>query len=278
MQPFTGVLQSAVTEPALAPFISSLTYISGGIPGDNAPALERVLPGARIHLMVNLDEDEFRTYESGVVQRTSGAVLGGPGSRATVIDTHEQRHLVTVDFKLGGAAHFFKTPLSEARDQLVDLDKLWGLDGALLRERLLLAPSPEGKFRVLRSLLLRNLADAQAPDRAIPFAAAAFERGASVSDVTERLGLLPKTFVRRFRSRTGLTPKCFARVRRLRRLLASIDDPAATDWASLAASHGYADQSHLIHDFRELTGLTPAAYRPRSREEYNHVPLACAGD
>ncbi len=207
MQPFTGVLQSAVTEPALAPFISSLTYISGGIPGDNAPALERVLPGARIHLMVNLDEDEFRTYESGVVQRTSGAVLGGPGSRATVIDTHEQRHLVTVDFKLGGAAHFFKTPLSEARDQLVDLDKLWGLDGALLRERLLLAPSPEGKFRVLRSLLLRNLADAQAPDRAIPFAAAAFERGASVSDVTERLGLLPKTFVRRFRSGTGLSPE-----------------------------------------------------------------------
>ena len=273
MQPVTGVLQSAVTEPALAPFISSFTYISGGISGETATALERVLPGARIHVMVNLDADEFRTYESGVVQRTSGAVLGGPSSRATAIDTREQRHLVTVDFKLGGAAHFFKVPMAEASGQLLDLDQLWGRDGALLRERVLLAPSLEAKFQVLRSLLLRNLAGAQVPDCAVPFAAAAFECGATVSDVTERLGLLPKTFVRRFRSRTGLTPKLFARVRRLQRLLASIDDPAAADWSNLAASHGYADQSHLIHDFRELTGLTPAAYRPRSREEYNHVPL-----
>lgn len=277
MQPVTGVLQSAVTEPALAPFISSLTYISGADPGAATPALERVLPGARVHLMVNLDEDEFRTYERDVVQRTRGAVLGGPSSRATVIDTREQRHLVTVDFKLAGAAYFFQLPLAEAAG-LVDLDQLWGRDGALLRERLLLAPSPEAKFALLESVLLRHMADARAPDGAVPFAAAAFERGASVSDVTERLGLLPKTFVRRFRSGTGLTPKRFARIRRLQRLLASIDNPAAADWASLAGRHGYADQSHLIHDFRELTGLTPAAYRPRSREEHNHVPVACVAD
>jgi hypothetical protein len=42
--------------PILAPFIASLHYHQGEIP----MKLERVLPGGRIHVMVNLYEDEFR--------------------------------------------------------------------------------------------------------------------------------------------------------------------------------------------------------------------------
>jgi AraC-like DNA-binding protein len=44
-------------------------------------------------------------------------------------------------------------------------------------------------------------------------------------------------------------------------------------WAEVAMEHGYYDQAHLIHDFRELTGLTPTAYRPRAAHEWNHVPV-----
>ena len=251
----------------LAPFVESLEYIQG----ETVPALERILPAARVHLMVNLDQDEFRTYSGGVVYRTSGAILEGPHSRATVIDTIEQRHLLSVNFSLGGAARFFRIPLSETRDQLVDLDQLWGRDGAVLRERLLEAPDPQARLKIVESVLLRRLLDSQSPDPMIPFAARAFEQGASVSSVTARLGLLPKTFVRRFRGHTGLSPKRYSRVRRLQRLVSSVPQSGA-DWAALAALHGFTDQAHLIHDFRELTGLTPASYRPRSPHEYNHVP------
>ena len=122
--------------PALARFVASLHYQEGEIP----TALERMLPTGGIHLLVNLYEDEFRTYsgqDCAAVRRTHGAVLAGPRSQSTVIDTKEQRCLVRVDFKLGGAAAFFGLPLSEARDQLVELDQLWRRDGAVLRERLL---------------------------------------------------------------------------------------------------------------------------------------------
>ena len=259
--------------PVLAPFVESLHY------HESAPpiALERVLPNGRIHLMVNLHEDEFRTYhgrDCAIVQRTHGAVLAGAHAQPTVIDTREQRCLVTVDFKLGGAAPFFTAPLSETRDRLVELDQLWGRDGVLLRERLLEAHTPQAKLQVLETVLLGHLVRPGAPDPAIPFAASAFERGVPVSQVTSRLGLLPLTFVRRFRAQVGLTPKRFSRVRRLQRVVQSIVDPGAADWSALAAQHGYTDQAHLIHDFRDLTGITPAAYRPRSAAERNHVPLA----
>ncbi len=258
--------------PALAPFISSFQYHSGEIPD----AMERILPGGRVHLMVNLYEDEFRTYhgpDSAAVHRTHGAVFAGPASQPSVIDTREQRCLVTVDFKLGGASAFLRAPVSEAHNQLVELDHLWRHDGRLLRERLLEARSPEAMLRILETVLLDHLVHAGNPDPAIPFAASLLERGLPVSHVTSCLGSLPKTFVRRFRRRVGVSPKRFARVRRLQRVLQSINCSGPIDWCDVAARHGFADQAHLIHDFRDLTGLTPAAYRPRSRDEHNHVPV-----
>jgi AraC-like DNA-binding protein len=260
----------------LAPFIGSFHWHEheGDAP---AMALERVLPGGRVHLMVNLVEDEFRTYHGAdcvSVERKRGAVLAGPNSRSTVIDTREQRSLATVDFELGGAAAFFKAPISEARDLLVGLDDTWGRDGRVLRERLLEARTPQAKFDVLEAVLLDHLVRSRERDPAIPFAASELARGVRVSEVGSRLGLLPKTFERRFQGQTGLTPKRFARVRRLQRVVRSVSGCSQVDWSQVAAQHGYADQAHFIHDFRDLTGITPTAYRPRSAAEHNHVPVA----
>jgi AraC-like DNA-binding protein len=226
--------------------------------------------------MVNLHEDEFRTYEGPeheTVQRTRGTVLAGPRARHTVIDTEEQRCLVEVNFELGGAAPFFTVPASATRDELVDLEELWGRDGAVLRERVLEAVTPDQKLQAVEAALLEHLARPSETDPALAFALAAFERGFSVADVTSRLGLLPKRFVRRFREQVGLTPKRFSRVRRLQRVLRAVEKGGHVNWADTAARHGYCDQAHLINDFRELTGITPTAYRARSGEEWNHVPL-----
>ena len=258
--------------PVLAQFISSFHYHESDLPF----AVERILPAARTHIMVNLFEDEFRTYHGrncADIRQTKGAVLGGPSSEATVIDTREQRRLVSVDFKLGGARPFFSMPVSEASEQLVELGDLWGSQGASLRERLLEARNPPAMFDVLEEVLLEQLVNPQQRDPAIVCAAAVFQRGLAVADVAASLGLLPKTFVRRFRREVGLTPKRFSRVLRLQRVLSSIRDPRVADWSELAVLHGYTDQAHLIHDFQDLTGLTPCAYHPRAPEEHNHVPV-----
>ncbi len=265
---------------ALARFVISLRYQEAEMP----MAMERMLPTGRTHLVVNLHEDEFRTYERpdrANVHRTHGAVLAGPRSLPIVIDTREQRCLLMVDFKLGGASPFFMMSMSEAHDQFVELDQLWGRNGAVLRERLLEAPTPRAKLRMMETVLLEHLERRHDPDPAIPFAASAFEYGIPVAKVASRLGWLPKTFVRRFREQIGVSPKRFSRVRRLQRVLKVISDAGpgarAVDWPTLATEHGYTDQAHMIHEFRELTGLTPTACRPRTAREINHVPLASSG-
>jgi AraC-like DNA-binding protein len=257
--------------PALQPFIKSFHYHETTFPF----GLERILPSGQAHLMINLADDEFRTYSGARCERmhrVRGAALSGPRGTATVLDTGEMQSLVAVEFRPGGAAPFFPLPLDEVANQAVAVDDLWGLDGLLLREQLLEAPAPQLKLQVLESALLRHFS--KAPNPLVTHAVALLSRGAAVSETCNHLGLLPKTFVRRFREQVGLTPKRFARVRRLQRIAAAVSGSQDFDWSDLALEHGFTDQAHLIHDFRDLTGITPAAYRPHSPQRRNHVPIA----
>jgi AraC-like DNA-binding protein len=233
------------------------------------------MPSGQAHLMVNLAEDEFRTYDRVRPERKErhcGAVISGPHSRSTILDTAQFRWLTAVEFKSGGAGYFFGIPTSEASNHVLNLSDLWRTDGVTLRERLLEAQPPQQRFAIVEELLLARL-DREF-DPAVAWAVAALEHGIRVSEVGRRLGLLPRTLERRFTAKVGLTPKRYARVRRLQSVMRSIRNSPDCDWVSLAAQHGYCDQSHLVHEFRELADLTPSAYKPQSRARNNHVPLA----
>jgi AraC-like DNA-binding protein len=259
--------------PALAAFVKSFHYHETNFPF----TLERIMPNGQAHLMVNLAEDEFRTYDPARPERTnrrSGAVLAGPHGRSTIIDTRAQRWLVAVEFRSGGAARFLSMPMSEFCDQVVSLEDSWGESGRSLRERLLAAQTPGAKFRVFEDLLLDHFKPGL--DRGIEYAIEALRGGVPVSEVARRLGLLPRTLARRFSAEVGITPKRFACVQRLQRVLRAIRRTSQPDWCTIAAEHGYTDQSHLIHDFRNLAHITPSGYKPHSPQRSNHVPIVMA--
>jgi AraC-like DNA-binding protein len=250
----------------LAPYVSALHYHEGNLDA----GLERVLPVGNIHLMVNLHADEIRVDH----RASGGAVLQGPQARAHVVDFSVLRAFIVVDFKPGGAARLFDVPLADACDHLVDLADVWGPGEASLRERILDAQDVACKLAVVAAALERHL-DRTPPDASMIRAATALGRGAPVTGVASQLGFLPGMFVRRFRAATGLTPKRFARLHRLQRVVGSANAAGGRpDWAAIAAAHGYVDQAHLIHDFRDLTGMTPTEYRPASPSVPNHVPVA----
>lgn len=232
------------------------------------------MPNGRAHLMVNLAEDEFRTYgraRAGQMSKNSGAVVAGPHAKSVVIDTRGQRWLAAVEFRHGGASGFFSMPMTEVSNQVVRLQDVWRGDGTSLRERLLDARTPALKLRVFEEVLLDHLR--LEFDPAIQYAIAALRTGVRVSQVSLSLGLSPRTLERRFSSQTGITPKCFSRVHRLQRVLSAVRRTAKPDWCALAAEHGYTDQAHLIHDFRDLADITPSEYKPHSQQRNNHVPI-----
>jgi methylphosphotriester-DNA--protein-cysteine methyltransferase len=62
-----------------------------------------------------------------------------------------------------------------------------------------------------------------------------------------------------FREQVGLRPKTAARLIRFHRVRQRVS-AGCVRWDQLAAECGCADQSHLVRDFRELSGMTPTVY------------------
>ena len=78
----------------------------------------------------------------------------------------------------------------------------------------------------------------------------------SVGALAEEERLSPRQLRRRFRVATGLNPKELARIVRVRSSL--IEALFREEWGALAAAHGFADQSHLAHEYQRLVGDTPS--------------------
>jgi AraC-like DNA-binding protein len=109
---------------------------------------------------------------------------------------------------------------------------------------------------------LRLFAGACGPDRLVGDAVDALIAtggAASLPALSRAAGLGDRQFRRRFVAATGVAPKYFADVYRMRRaLVLALNDP---DWAGIAEESGFADQPHLVRDFRARFGQAPRRVR-----------------
>lgn len=260
--------------PPLAPFVEAL-WCCENEPGPRR--LERVLPSGSAQLIVNLKEDQTRSYAAapgspGVT--APGSILSGPATRFQIIDSDEQEQVVGVSFRPGGTLAFFALPAHELTDRDVPLEVLWGSRGtALLREQLLAAPSAEAKLTVVEHTLLAALRE-RSLHAAVAFAAAQFQRHPAttrIATVTDAVALSPRRFAERFELEVGMTPKRYCRVLRFQQALGEAHRARRVDWSQVALDCGFYDQSHLVNEFRAFAGLTPTAYLAARTSFQNHV-------
>jgi len=148
-----------------------------------------------------------------------------------------------------------------------------------LRERLLNEDEPARRLLIVEAALLARLRPGVTMDPLVDRALQALARdpsAARIGAVQRDSHCSPQQFIRRFDAAVGLTPKRYARVLRFNALLPRLVRVGPRDWAEVAADGGYFDQSHLIHEFGRLAGLTPGAYRPLSPAQPTHVPIVAA--
>lgn len=221
--------------PALRPWVDCFWMRTE----DAAEGEHRVLPDGCADLVFDLTDGE--------------AMAVGTMTRPLVVQAAKSLHFVGVRFRPGRAAAFLRIPLAEITDARVDLGDLW----RDLPDRVL---STEDRIRVLERELLQRLVPER--DSRVDAAIDRITRGdMRVDDVAREIGISRQHLARQFRHHVGVSPKTFARVMRFRRLVDSLPPRAGIDWAAMAIEHGYYDQSHLIDEFRELAGETPAAFR-----------------
>jgi len=262
--------------PPLDRFVECLWLWEGQA---RAHAMERILPDGSMQIVVNLAEDRIPLYDraTGVpAGATRGVILCGPRTGHAVIDTASQRAVFGFHFKPGGLLPFLRMPLDELRDLELGLDCVWGRAADELRERLLGAATGSAKFRAAEQWLAARAVRGFERNPTVRFALGRIvgDPNASVAGIVEETGVPWRRFGDLFRREVGIAPKAFARVLRFQSAVQTIGATGGdVEWAELALRCGYYDQGHFIHDFRDFSGMTPAAYLRKRTEHLNHVPF-----
>jgi AraC-like DNA-binding protein len=164
-------------------------------------------------------------------------------------------------FLSGRASPFVRVPTSHLVDRIVALNDLWGRCAADLTGELS-AKREEQRVDALERALLRRLGRAPARSSSVDAAGLASwvtaERGrVSVARMADAAGVSRQTLARAFRETVGVTPKVYCMLARFQAALAYAGRGANVEWASVASDLGYADQSHMIMEFRRFSSLTP---------------------
>ena len=245
---------------------------------------EHVLPDGTFELIVNLQEIPrklFHDADSTGYDPFQRGWISGAHAKFLIIDALPQSSMIGVHFKPGGAAAFLGVPSDELAGQVVELDAVWGSAVWDWRNQLLAARTPDSKFSILERLLSHRFAQRKLRRRHVDVVAWALDRYMAepdlqtITSVSSRVGFSHKHFIDLFRRQTGLSPKVFCRIRRFQKALLEVQTRAEINWADVACSCGYFDQSHFVHDFKKFSGLNPSAYLDRCLEgEPNFVRAA----
>jgi len=109
------------------------------------------------------------------------------------------------------------------------------------------------------------------PDDAVELASRIAERIATdreitrVDQVVREFEISVRKLQRLFSEYVGVSPKWVIQRYRLHEAVERMAFASMIDWADMALDLGYADQAHLIRDFKKLVGQSPAEYaRARS--------------
>ena len=278
------LLQAFQPGPPLSDFIENFWLYDGY---SRLHVRERIFPSGTFELVFNLRDNGLRIYnqtDSGGCSRYSGSLVSGPYNAFFVTDRAEEFSIMGVHFRPGGAFPFLGLLAHELADTHLDLATIWGRRAGEIRERLASTPSAQERFRILENALRSRLHGPLEHHPAVSLALNGFRSDHSravVRKLAREAGLSDRRFIDVFRSEVGLNPKLFNRIERFQRVLAKVDRVPTPAWEQLALQYGYFDQSHLIRDFLEFSGFSPADYLRRLKSlrnnglhiKFNHLPL-----
>lgn len=262
-----GVLPGAVA--------SAVGYVAG----PQRSPVHRGLPSPYLQLIVTLNEPV-------VGGRSAAESLGAGASRHDVLAAGlhtsptfiaQAAGQVGVQLTLHplAARRILGAPAAELAERSFDAADVIGPQTEELRERLAGEPAWAQRIQAVRGFLLRRLAATEDLPRPRPEVAEAWRwlqarRGTGrIATLAEHVHLSPRRLRTLFTQELGIGPKRANRLIRFHRAMRMITENAAgadrLAQARIALECGYADEPHLIREFRALSGLSPTAWVAEER-------------
>ncbi|MCF2857793.1 helix-turn-helix transcriptional regulator [Pseudoalteromonas sp. SMS1] len=187
----------------------------------------------------------------------------GPVSKVYDYAMHGKNGIIGVKFKLGALAPVLPNPIEHYIDTTTSLPSFLHCDLVSLSQTLSQTDNDKARVYTLEQALEPLCSYVQVHH--VQQLTALVEHIKNnddiytVEDLALKSGISKRTLQRQFKKYIGLSPKYLIRKYRLHNALALIEQQP-NDIHHLVSKLDYADQAHLIKDFKNILGMTPGAY------------------
>jgi AraC-like DNA-binding protein len=173
--------------------------------------------------------------------------------------------LIIVVFQPSGINRLLGIGANEIIDKIITTEDMFGRSGLILHKKLSEQLYLEEKLNILNTFFLKIAAKNLISNQTLIQTSLNFiikNKGVNcISQLVKHTGYTERHIERTFSECIGLNPKKFGNIVKLHNFLKLIKDSAKqNNLTKICYEAGYADQSHLIKEFKKYTGITPTQY------------------
>jgi AraC-like DNA-binding protein len=232
-------------------------FLRGEFPSAEA---QTVVADGRLEIILHLAQPFSLFDVDGRRHRQAEVLVSGQLTRPVRLSGNGTGDVVGIRFRTAAASSLVRMPLADLTDRVESLTCVSRDFANDLLAAVRPHEQPAARARALARVLGRRVV--ASPDLLATTATNSLERPSRVriESLARSLGTTPRTLERRVTMATGLPPATLRRVMRFRRTFRILDGAPRGTWAEVAARAGYADQAHLIRDFRQFAGAAPSDF------------------
>ncbi|MFZ1528050.1 MAG: helix-turn-helix domain-containing protein [Ferruginibacter sp.] len=209
------------------------------------------------------DTEVVEYKNSGRLLKHIPVVLYGQFSEVTNRLVGQHFMVLQIIFHPGALFRLTGIPASEFNNTYMDAENIFSTELRSVNEQLYHAKDYESILAIANNFM-RRLAAKSKKDRSLMDEACILllknKLPAGVRSIAKEACMSVKQLERKFKERVGVNPKLYERIMRFDNAFRLKNSQPGFDWLRVAVECGYHDYQHLAKEYKDFTGLYPAAF------------------
>jgi AraC-like DNA-binding protein len=197
-------------------------------------------------------------YASGSTIQLPHTIVVGPQLARVDLTLNYNTLIIYVGFHPGGLFRLLHVPMQEIINTPIDSTVLLGKDIETVTAQLNEAKGYDTMVKIVENFLLKKkkLKNSLPVDQVLRSVGKQVY-SLQVDQLAREACISVRQLERQFNERIGMSPKLYFRLVRFSKAWTLRETNTSITWANIAYKCGYADQMHMIRDFKEFANVPP---------------------
>lgn len=200
-----------------------------------------------------------RHYANNSLTSLPHSILVGPQLSRVDLTMGYDMLVIMIGFQPGGLHRLLRIPMNEVLDTPIESSLVLGREIEEVTEQLNMASDLNEMVKLIELYLLKKVKclKSMLPVEEVLIQMLQQKNIVNVDQLAKQSCVSVRQLERQFKERMGMPPKLFSRLIRFSKAWVMREKNEEISWTKIAHACDYADQMHMIRDFKDFVGVTP---------------------